>query len=188
MFFIWFLVVGAAQMSKAMQSLPNVQCRYGTSAEFSAPPSALRLCLGEGNGPAIAAQALEGQLGGANSFKNAGVFFVFSMLPPEMFALASPDSRDGVLAIIEARAPVSDSLIGAQWLAQRAPTADTAWSDCASDGLGEWQVCRQRYLPFSVGHRLIETVRLSGGPLLATDSTVRFYVAHSKCLIHEVDC
>lgn len=188
MLFIWFLVVAAVDIGKPIQSLPNAQCRYGTSAEFSAAPSTLQLCLGEGNGPAIASQALDGQLGGANSFKNAGVFFVFSMLPPEMFALALPDSRDGVLAIIEARAPVSDSLVGAQWLAQKAPPADTAWSNCASDGLGEWQVCRQRYLPFSVGHRLIETVRLIGGPRLTTDSTARFYVVRSKCLILEVDC
>jgi hypothetical protein len=183
-----FMLVGAVVMAWPMQSLSHASCRFGSSAEFAAPPSELHFCLGESNTEALTAQKLAPWLGGASGFRSAGVNFNVAMAPPELFALASPDDGDAVLAIIEARIPVADSIAGAKWFTQMAPLTDSVWSDCASDGLGNWQVCRHRYLPFSTGPRLIETIRFSRAPLLAADTTARFYVTHSKCLTLEGDC
>jgi hypothetical protein len=182
------LLAGAVVASVPMQSRLHVPCRHGTSAEFSAPPSELRLCLGESNAAELASQQLAPWLGGASGFQSAGVNFTIAMAPPEMFALASSADGDNVLAIVAARIPVADSIAGAKWFAQKAPLTDTAWSDCASDGLDKWQVCRQRSLPFSARRSLIESVRFSIGRPRVSDTTALVYVIHSKCLLYEVDC
>ena len=184
----WVMLVGAGGMSWPMQSLPHAPCRFGSSAEFAAPPSELHFCLGESNTSALSTQKLAKWLGGASGFRSAGVTFTVSMVPPELFSLASPDDGDPVLALIEARTPVADSLAGAKWFTQMAPLTDTTWSDCTRDGLDNWQVCRHRHLPFSTGQRLIESIRFSRAPLLAADTTARFYVSYSKCLALEGYC
>ncbi|MCC6245671.1 MAG: hypothetical protein IT353_22760 [Gemmatimonadaceae bacterium] len=142
------------------------------------------MCLGESNTAALTSQVFEQKLGGASSFRDAGVHFVIAMVPPEILPSAMRTTDNPVvLATVEASMPVADSAAGARWFAQRVPTTDTTWTSCSGDGLGEWSRCRRRVHAIVSGHSLVETVRLTILSPDASGNARRVVVTHSKSLL-----
>ena len=186
MYRLCFLLTYVVALASAMIARLGSTCQFGVRAEFSAPPSSLRLCLGESNTAALGLQAFEQKLGAASSFRDAGVHFVIAMVPSEILTLAMPtsDSPD-VLAMVEVRMPVADSAAGARWFAQKVPATDMTWTNCPGDGLGEWSTCRRRTHSIAAGHSLVETVRLSIVFPGASGIARQVFVTHNKNLLEE---